>query len=269
VRPLAGTLPRSFERGYSLLLKQADAVVVHSQAERVAAVQLGAIPERLHVIAPAPPFLPIESVPTREQARIKLGLRPDDPVVLFFGFIKPYKGLAVLLRSLPGALGRRRDLRLIVAGRMMEPRRRYDTIVDELHIAHAVHWIRGYVPSADVATVFAAADVVALPYLDASSSGVLLTAYALGRPVIATAVGGLPELVEAGRTGLLVPPDDARALSEAIAALLADPDRAREMGTCGLDLLERRFTWGAMARHVGEIYRQLVAAPRRGASARD
>jgi glycosyltransferase involved in cell wall biosynthesis len=170
----------------------------------------------------------------------------------------------VLLRCLPEVLDRMGDLRLIVAGRMMEPRRRYSALVDELRIAHALHWIRGYVPSCDVPAVFAAADVVALPYLDASSSGVLLTAYAMGRPVIATAVGGLPELVEPGRTGLLVPPNNSRALGEAIAALLADPDRAREMGECGLDLLERRFTWSAMARHVGGIYRQIVADPQPG-----
>jgi glycosyltransferase involved in cell wall biosynthesis len=259
VRPLAGTTPRLLAQGYSGLVARADAVVVHDEHARAAVVELGAVPARVHVIPAAPPVSPDVPHPTRAAARAALGLPAASPVVLFFGFVKPYKGLAVLLRSLPTVKRIVGQVELLIAGELTGSASRYDRIALELGVSESVRWRRGFVPGNEVGTFFAAADVVALPYLEASSSGVLLTAYVFGRPVVATAVGGLGELVDVGESGMLVPARDPEALGEALGALLGDPRLAERMGSRGLELTEQRFSWAGMARRLDVIYRELLA----------
>ncbi len=87
----------------------------------------------------------------------------------------------------------------------------------------------------------------------------LLTAYSCPRPVVATAVGGLAELVDPGVTGLVVPPGDPVALAGALAELLGDPARAERMAERGFELAETRFTWPGMARRLDGLYRELLA----------
>jgi glycosyltransferase involved in cell wall biosynthesis len=251
-------MPRLLAGGHSLLVRNADAVVVHSDSERAAALEMGAHADVLRVIPPAPPIAPGALQVSREAARATLGLLPDVPVVLFFGFVKPYKGLSVLLRSLPELIGAVGSVRLVIAGEIVGSRSRYGRLVAELGVSDSVRWIPGFVPSSDVGTVFAAADVVALPYVAASSSGVLLTAYAFNRPVVATRVGGLIELVQAGEAGVLVPPNDPKALGAAIGDVLGDPGRAERMGAEGFRLTQERFTWTGMARRVDGLYRELL-----------
>ncbi len=111
-----------------------------------------------------------------------------------------------------------------------------------------------------MATYFSAADVVVLPYLDVSLSAVLVTAYEYARPVIVTAVGGLPELLEEGKTGLTVPAGDVQALASALAALLQDLPRCREMGTQARRLAEERHAWPAIAGRTAELYEQVWRA---------
>ena len=109
----------------------------------------------------------------------------------------------------------------------------------------------------DHAFYFAAADVVVLPYTMASSSGVLLSAYAYKRPVVASAVGGIPELVEDGLSGFLVPPADPRALAEAVCRLLRDPSLAANMGKRGQSMLTKRFDWLRIAGCASVLYQSL------------
>ena len=258
VPPLPGTTPQLFVRSYPALAGKADAVVVHSHAAGAALLETGAEPERIHVIQPAPPFAPGAQPLERAAARKLLGLSVDDPVILFFGFVKPYKGLPVLLRSLPLVKRRGYSPTLLIAGEVMEPVADYRSLITRLGIAAEVDWRPGFVPTSEVEAHFAAADVVVLPYLDASSSGVLLTAYSCRRPVVASAVGGLAELVVSGQTGSVVPSGDPEALADAIAELLGDPRRAAEMGELGFALTERRHTWPGMARRLDALYCELL-----------
>ena len=260
-RQLDGTTPRVLARSYSRLPVRADAVVVHSEFARGVVLEMGAMPNRVHVIPPSSPFTPDSPQPSRTAARLALGIALDDRVVLFFGFLKPYKGLPVLLRSLPMLRPDVRSAKLLIAGEVMGPSSVYERLIAELGISGDVDWRPGFVPSALVATFFSAADVVVLPYLDASSSGVLLTAYSCRRPVVASAVGGLAELVIHGETGLIVPAGDSRALAGALSELLRNPELAEQMGDQAFELSLERYTWPGIARRLDALYSGLLHRP--------
>jgi glycosyltransferase involved in cell wall biosynthesis len=259
-RPLVGTTPGIFAYGTRRLAASADAVVVHSESARAEMIGTGLSTDRVHSIPLASIHevespREIDSTPDRLAAKLTLGIDPQSPVVLFFGFVKPYKGLEVLLASLPRLLAARRDAKLVVAGEVFGSRPSYERLTARLGVADAIRWRSGFVASADVPTLFAAADVVALPYVAASSSAVLLTAYGFRRPVVATAIGGLVELVDDGVTGVLVPPRDPVALADALAGVLADPDRAEEMGNRGHARLISHHGWNAHALRLDALYR--------------
>jgi glycosyltransferase involved in cell wall biosynthesis len=239
------------------LYRAADALIVHSEANRRTAVGLGAPAERIHVLPLGGQGHFQEASLTREDARIRLGLDPHKPLALFFGLIKPYKGLGVLLRSMPSVRTRVPQAHLMVAGVPMEPLATTLRLITELNLEEQVTLHARYIPSDSLATYFSAADVVVLPYLEVSLSAVLVTAYEYARPVIVTAVGGLPEMVEEGKTGLIVPAGDVQALASALVALLEDPSRCREMGAQARRLAEARHSWPAIARQTAEVYEQV------------
>src|SRR5439155_654614 len=168
------------------------------------------------------PHLPVARAPEDPAAaRAALGL--TGRVLLFFGFIRAYKGLENLLRAfarLPS------DITLLVVGEFYESRAPYDRLAGELGIAERVRMSGRFAGEAEVRRAFSACDAVVLPYRSATQSGVIPLAYAMECPVITTRVGGLAEVVEDGGTGLLVPPDDPAALAAAIGKFYALGGRA-------------------------------------------
>jgi len=150
---------------------------------------------------------------TRSSARESLGV--GGAVVLFFGLVRSYKGLDVLLEAFARSI-RRIPATLLVVGEFYERKERYAARIEELGIGKSVIIIDRYVPDEEVEKYFMACDVVALPYLSATQSAIVQVAYSFDLPVIVTSVGGLPEVVENGSTGYVVPPNDAEALAGAI-----------------------------------------------------
>ena len=177
---------------------------------------------------------------TRESARASLGLEGD--VVLFFGYVRAYKGLDTLLGAWP-AVRARRPATLVVAGEFYDDQGPYRKLADAA--GDSVRLLSRYIPDAEVEALFKAADVVVLPYRSATQSGVTHVAYALGVPVITTDVGGLAETVVPGDTGLVVPPEDPPALAEAIVkffeAALAPRLRA------GVERVRGEHSWESLA----------------------
>ncbi len=152
----------------------------------------------------------------RDDARRKLGLPGDAEVMLFFGFVREYKGLMVLLRALPAIVRERPAAHLVVAGEFYDDEDAYRGIIRSIGLEDRVHLSSKYVPESEVPVYFSAADVVVQPYLSATQSGVVQTAYHFERPVIVTDVGGLAEVVPHEKAGLVVPPDDSPALANAV-----------------------------------------------------
>ena len=165
-----------------------------------------------------------EAVPKAE-ARGALGLPMDVPVLLFFGFIRRYKGLHVLLDAMARVRERLPEAQLVVAG---------EFYADEavLHaqaapLGDAVRFEADYIPDEQVGRYFCAADVVVQPYVSATQSGVAQIAFHFGRPVITTDVGGLAEIVPDGEAGLVVPPEDPEALAASIVRFFEENLEAR------------------------------------------
>ncbi len=177
-------------------------------------------------LAPHPVYDSFGKPSDRVRAREKMGLAKDLPVILFFGFVRRYKGLHVLLDSMPAVRDALPDVRLLVAGEFYDDEEPYQKKVKSLDLQNQVKLVNQYIPKDEVADYFAAADVVVQPYLSATQSGVAQVAYQFEVPIITTDVGGLAEIVPHEEAGLIVPPDDAAALASAIVRYFADDMQA-------------------------------------------
>jgi glycosyltransferase involved in cell wall biosynthesis len=197
-----------------LAFSGADAFVVQSREDGniLATLRPGATVE----FNPMPVFdlfSAREDATRTDAVRRELGIHGR--VILFFGLIRAYKGLRTLLDAFAlekDALG----ATLLIVGEFYEDRAPYDTAIRELGIADRVRIVDRYVPDADVPAYFRLADVAVLPYLSATQSAIVQTAFSFERPVIVTAVGGLPDVVKDGVTGFVVPPQNPRALADAM-----------------------------------------------------
>lgn len=162
-----------------------------------------------------------EAVP-RDEARARLDLPPEAPMILFFGFVRAYKGLHVLLEALPAVVEQRPDAHLVIAGEFYDGPERYESIIRQHGLEDRVIIHNRYIPGADVPLFFSAADVVAQPYISATQSGVAQIAFHFDTPVIVTDVGGLAEVVPHEEAGLVVPPANPPALAQAIVRFFAE-----------------------------------------------
>jgi len=196
---------------------------------------------------------------TRASARAHLGLSASDEVALFFGYVRHYKGLDLLLAAWP-RVRRRRPAKLVVAGEFYEDPAPYRTLALAAGGEPHVRMLDRYLADDDVEAVFRAADVAVLPYRSATQSGVTHVAYALGVPVITTDVGGLAETVVAGETGLVVPPESPDALADAVVRFFEQGmgERMRR----GIDSLRGAHSWEALADKTIELVDELE--PTRG-----
>ncbi len=191
----------------------------------------------------------------REAARRHLGLRPDDEVLLFFGFVRPYKGLQNLLRAMPRIVEARSKARLIVAGEFFEDEQVYRDAIEELGIADVVEVRADYIPEPEVSTYFSAANLVVQPYVTATQSGVVQTAYNFDRPVVVTDVGGLAEVVPDGEAGYVVPPDDPDALAGAVVRYFEEEKEAAFVE--GVKRVKERYTWTRLL----DVLEEMVGEP--------
>ncbi len=160
-----------------------------------------------------------EPVP-KDEARRTLGLT-SERVLLFFGYVRAYKGLQVLLDALAQA-GKEFPVHLLVVGEFYDGEQKYRSQIAALGLENRVTVVSEYVPNDRVRLYFSAADAVVLPYLSATQSGIAQIAFNFDRPVIASDVGGLAETVRADVTGMVVPPGNPSALADAITAYYRD-----------------------------------------------
>lgn len=152
---------------------------------------------------------------SKEEARIFLNdqksthLTDHDKIILFFGFIRKYKGLDILLKAMAEKKIRESGIRLMVAGEFYEDRKYYDQLIEQLNIADRLILKTDFIPDSEVRHYLCAADAVVQPYRQATQSGVTPLAYHFEKPMIVSNVGGLPALVHHGKTGLVAEPEPA------------------------------------------------------------
>jgi len=241
-----------------LLQRAADRIVVHGVAlERELAARVPSVAARIRVVPHGAAQL-LAPAAAPEDAQRDATHHP--PTLLFFGYLHEEKGLPDLIDALPQVAARVPELRVVIAGEPELDVAPLQSRARALGVADRIEWRLRYVEAAEVGALFTAATAVVLPYRKASQSGVAFLAGAYGRPLVATRVGALPEVVRDGVSGLLVPPEDPQALAAALKELLSDPVRARKMGGAHARFCRTEGSWASIAQRTRALYGELLPA---------
>jgi len=241
-----------------------DAVFVLGDDVRTRFHHTSGVPrDRIHVIPHGNEDMLTATSGDPSVLRERYGLSPDDRVVLFFGAIRPSKGVPELIESF-AALSDLENVKLLVVG---YPARNVNVDdfrkqAEAMGIASRVVFDTRYIPIDEVGPLMALSNVVAFPYRTATQSGAIQVAFAAGRPVVATAVGSIPEAVQNGSTGILVSQGSSEEMADALRHLLANPEVAEEMGRTAREQAAARFGWSGIAREVLSVYEGLVEGRR-------
>jgi glycosyltransferase involved in cell wall biosynthesis len=247
----AGPLRRVVAVGNRAVYPTFSAIFFHGEANRAEFRRSFDVPiERTHLIRHGDESMFTTLADPGGDARSRYGIPTGRPVAVFFGGLRPSKGLDDLLHAF-AAVREQLEATLVVAGapQGVEPAD-LRAMAARLGIAPEVVIDGRYLEMDEVGPLMRAADVVVLPYRTATASGALQVAYAFARPVIVTDVGALPEAVDDGRTGVVVPPERPDLLAAALVKVLTDQDEARAMGREGAALARERFSWAPIARKV-------------------
>jgi len=233
------------------VFKQADYFIVQSDA--VEKELQKHFPGAKYRKAPHPVYeifgAPVEKAAARK--RLKISAKN---VILYFGYVRRYKGVMVLIeamrriRELASEIG---ETLLLVVGEFYDEESKYRQRVRGLGLEPSVRFFADYVPNEEVAQYFCAADVVVLPYLSATQSGIAQIAYNFDKPLIATEVGGLAEVVLHEKTGFIVPPDDARALADAVGRFYLE--KREEEFSANVRIEKRKYSWENLVRCIEEL----------------
>ncbi len=191
---------------------------------------------------------------SREEALSALKLDPDDRYLLFFGFIRDYKGLDLLLEAMADPRLRERRLRLIVAGEFYADEEKYLNIIREFNLRDKVILHTEYIPNEEINRYFCVADLVVQPYKTATQSGVTQIGYHFNKAMLVTDVGGLGEIIADKKSGYVVRPE-ASAIADAIVDFY---DKERQMDfEAEAEQLKQRFSWNQMTKVIFELYHGL------------
>ncbi len=239
-----------------LLATSADGFLTLSEAvSRQVSAAIPDIPRRT-LFHPA--YEPEGQRSSSDEARKALNLDAQVPVLLFFGYVRHYKGLDRMLHAIPALLHREPSLRLIVAGQFYENIDRYRQLAEKLDISKNVDFYPGYVAAERTPLFFAAADAVVLPYRSATQSGVVQLAYGHGVPVIVTPVGALPEMVRHGETGWIARDVSPEGLAEVVGEFLDGREHCASMRPA-IEAFRRTCSWESFAASAGSFLETIAA----------
>ena len=246
-----------FETVSRLLFKLGDHFIVHTSANRTALMtQYGLESDKVSVIPHGSLDFQVSRHADRAAIRQKMGFKATQKVILFFGAIRPYKGLATAIRAMADVVKAVPEACLLIAGKLWEPWDTYQKLIDESQLSRHVKTFLDYIPSEDVHRYFCAADLTVLPYQHFDSqSGVGSTAVAFRTPMIVSDVGGLPDLVQDPRC--VVAPGDSAALGHIITDRLSNPEKLKSMSQ-HLNSIAHELDWGTIAQNTCHLYEQLV-----------
>jgi glycosyltransferase involved in cell wall biosynthesis len=238
-----------------------DALIVHSQANRTRLEELFPdIARKTHVIPHG--IWKVGPQKSRAAARVQLGIEPERPTILFFGTLRPNKGLDLLLRAI--ALLRHSfnpTPLLLIAGlpAKADGFTHYARLIRTLGVSDCVKAHIEYVHEAVMGDYFSAADVIALPYAPTfqAQSGILFDAYARALPVVATNAGGIGETIERDRTGIVVHEHAPDAFAAGLRSLLSDRDGRLRIVDRMRALADGEYSWCSVAGRTRALYDDL------------
>ena len=234
-------------------VKACDAFVVMSKAVLNDLTKFTDNPNK--IFSPHPVYDIFGDKIDRDEARKKLSLEKKGKYVLFFGFIRKYKGLDLLLEAMNDDKLKTLGIKLIVAGEFYEDEKMYQKMIKDYALKDSVILHTHYIPSEEVKNYFSAVDMVVQPYRSATQSGVTQIAYHFDLPMLVTDVGGLSEMVPHNKAGYVVPVSP-----KAIASALFDfytHDREKAFKE-EVNSFKKNFEWPAFVANVKSIYRKLI-----------
>ena len=173
--------------------------------------------------------------------------------ILFFGTVRPNKGLEYLIKAEPIISKRLNIYKIIVAGKIT-----YYNYKKYVKDHSKFEFFNEFIPNKDIYKYFGEASIVVLPYISATQSGIIPLAYAFGKPVVATRVGAIPEVVEEGKTGILVEPRNESALANAIIKILSDDFLLEEMSEYVKRYCEQNLSWDSIAKKTINVYNEIL-----------
>ena len=251
VKPHVGRESLMTEFVFCCARRYSDQIIVHGEKlKEIMIREYNISEEKMHTISigehEVAPFKKYE----------KKGLKEDKNLILFFGRIWEYKGLVYLIKAEPMITKEVPDAKIIIAGKG-ENFKKYEKMMANKNNFIICNYYIDYEKGAEL---FQRSSVVVLPYLNASQSGVIPTAYGFKKPVVATAVGAIPEIVDEGITGFIVPPRDPKALADAIVKLLKDDELRKVMGENAYKKLKNDLSWHEIAKKTIQVYEKAIVS---------
>jgi glycosyltransferase involved in cell wall biosynthesis len=207
------------------------------------------------ILTPHPIYDHYGAVEPREKALLNLNLSKEDRYILFFGFIRDYKGLDLLLRAFSNPYFKPNRIKLIVAGEFYADEMKYRDLIKELNLEDDVILRTSYISNTEVQHYFNGADIVAQPYKSAAQSGVTKIGYHFNKPMLVTDVGGLPEIIHHMQVGYVVDP-----VPEEIAKALIDFFQNNRLEDFSKNILKEkeRFSWDKMTKSILNLAEQII-----------
>ncbi len=233
-------------------LRSADSYIVHSKT--VEEDLLRFIPKARYVLSPLPLFDIFGDLQPKKESKMKLGVSAEH-VMLFFGHIRTYKGLDILLDAMPLILKKISAI-LIIAGEFYENEQKYRDKISKLGLEKHIKLFSDYIPNEEIPVYFSASDVVVLPYVTATQSAIVPVAYHFDKPAIVTDVGGLSEVVKDGRTGFVVTPQNPEALAEAVIKYYQE-NRENDFIT-NIREEKKKYSWDTFIEQLEKLIKQNI-----------
>jgi len=239
------------------VIAEADKVTAVSNALRAAAEGIVRSQKEIAVVYTGCDLTRFSfSAEARSLLREKLGIAPESFALIFIGHLLRTKGIFELVEAFRILCRKYRDVHLIFVGGGQDGQALAAKVV-EVGIGGQVYFV-GVRPHDQISDWLSAADVLVLPSWHEGLPNVVVEAMACERPVVATRVGGIPEAVADGKSGILVERGDVKALANAIAFLAEDPTRRAVMGAAGRQIIKERFTWEKNAEKTIQVYREVL-----------
>jgi len=243
---------------FSRVYKIADLLICHTEHAKQRLVSEFKIDANSVEIIPHGPMFHDSIKINHEDARLRLGFN-GEVIVLFFGLLRQYKGIDFLLQAWKEVLEQCSKAFLLIVGDgdRTYKQRMIDKIID-LGISETVKLELRFVSNDELVIYHQAADILVYPYKEISQSGALLTGMTFGKPIVATTVGGIKEILVNNETAVLVDYGDVNGFSKALVDLIKDPHKRGELGGKALDLVHSKYSWDMVARKTIKSFYKLM-----------
>lgn len=233
-----------------LVLSQGNYFLVHSKSDKNDLKKLFPNAKIILNFLPSFEFFNKTKI-SQKKARDKLKIK-HKKIILFFGFVRTYKGLDILLKAMPKIIKEVPDLALIIAGEFWEDQSKYLDLIKKLNIEKSIYLFNGYIPNENVSNFFSAADLVVLPYRSGTGSGVTQASFAFNKPVLASNVGDFVEVVDNGRRGVVLRHNTPLMISKEVVKLFKSDKLLKYTNNIKRD--KNLFSWENMIEKIEELF---------------